>query len=349
MASEQDLIITYQGTQISLYSDERNDYVSLTDMAKAWKSYGRKSIPKWMRNKQTIDFLCAWERKHNPNFDGTNIGAVLTAIKNPNFTLSTEYWINNTKAIGIFTRSNSGTYAHKDIAIRFAAWLSPEFELHLVEEIQRLKELEQKKNSFELLTHQQVLYLIQLKEVFKYVAHQEAIEDAHKDVFASTSKSKNPFAEFHKWRNEILDISPSKIDERIQEWCVEHNIALTKKLLAKTKKEKLLMIDSYETVKCAVWDFLKIKGEINALSLANLVGDIIRTEQGEIMRANETDLFHEKQDLGVFSKFTDDVRRMKEVKTARELLQLKASKKKEELSDHNKKLKQALNFNPKEQ
>ena len=47
-------------------------------------------------------------------------------------------------AKGIFSRNAgvAGTYAHKDIAIKFAAWLSPEFELYLVEEIQKLKELE---------------------------------------------------------------------------------------------------------------------------------------------------------------------------------------------------------------
>jgi hypothetical protein len=344
--NETNTIITYEGSQISLFSENSNDYVNLTDMANACKN--RKAILAWIRSKQTIDFLVVWEKKHNEKYDNSQLGIIVQMLKDRN--LSIKNWVELTNAKGIFTRVGefAGTYAHKDIAIKFAGYLNPEFELYLVEEIQRLKELERKKNSFELLTHQQVLYLIQLKEVFKYVAHQEAIEDAHKDVFASKSIASNPFADFNKWRNEILDISPQKIDARIQEFCVNHNIAVTKKLLAKTKREKLLMIDSPETVRNAVWDFLKIKGDINALSLANLVSDILRTEQGQVMRENKTDLFHEKQELGVFSNFVEDVSRMKEVKTAREYLALKTSKKPIELSDHNKKLKQALNYNPKD-
>lgn len=32
-----------------------------------------------------------------------------------------------------------GTYAHKDIAFKFASWISVEFELYMVREFQRLK------------------------------------------------------------------------------------------------------------------------------------------------------------------------------------------------------------------
>ena len=37
-----------------------------------------------------------------------------------------------------------GTYAHKDIAFKFASWISVEFELYIVKEFQRLKQEEQK-------------------------------------------------------------------------------------------------------------------------------------------------------------------------------------------------------------
>ncbi len=37
-----------------------------------------------------------------------------------------------------------GTYAHKDIAFKFASWISVEFELYIVKEFQRLKAEEQK-------------------------------------------------------------------------------------------------------------------------------------------------------------------------------------------------------------
>jgi len=202
MSNEKFDLITYNGNQISLYSDDKNEYINLTDLAKAWRV--RKSIRSWMRNRTTIAFLNAWEKKNNPNYVGVQMDTIeegddfdrdeFASIKN---------WVDKTHAIGIFTSkgSVSGTYAHKDIAIKFAGWLNPEFELFLIEEIQRLQDIERKKNSFELLNHDQILALVRLKEVFKYVAHQQMIEDAHKEVFAAQSGSKNPFAEFNNWRN----------------------------------------------------------------------------------------------------------------------------------------------------
>ena len=62
------------------------------------------------------------------------------------FTLSPQKWINATNAIGIISKSGryGGTYAHKDIAFKFASWISVEFELYIVKEFQRLKQEEQK-------------------------------------------------------------------------------------------------------------------------------------------------------------------------------------------------------------
>lgn len=318
---EKNSVIQYKGKQISLFSDEINDYVNITDIAKAWKR--RKSISSWLKNKQTLDFIEAWENKNNPDFNGSQMSAIRKMAKINQ--LSIKQYIEATGAIGIFTRlgSNGGTYAHKDIAIRFAGWLSPEFELYLAEEIQRLKEIERKTHSYDLLSHQQVLALTRLKEVFKYVAHQDMIENAHKEVFASQSSARNAFAEFHNWRNKMLNIQPAIINSRIEDYCKENGIALTKKLLKKPKKDKLLMLDTFETVRNAVWDFLKIKGDVNAFNLANLVGDMIRTENGEVLRKNEDNLFREKEELWGFTNFHEEIANMKEVKTARQLLEYK--------------------------
>ncbi len=338
-------IITYDGVPITLWSDEEEYYIDLTEMAKAWKS--RKSILTWIRNRQTVDFMAVWERKHNIKFSGAHLSAIYDLIKER--TLTIKKWIDLTDAKGIRARVN-GTFAHKDIAIRFAAWLSPEFELFLVEKFQELTELERKKNSLELLTHEQVLGLIQLKEVFKYVSHQAMIEEAHKEVFASRSNAKNPFAEFNSWRNKILEIDPETINKRIKEYCIERNIALTPALLRKSKHEKILILDSYDSVRNAVWDFLQIRGEINALSLANLVGEIIRTEKGEVIRENADDLFRSKENLGSYTDFQSRIGQMKEVKSARQLLAERKEQQKQitSQSGFNQKLTQALNYNPKD-
>lgn len=99
-----------------------------------------------MRNRNTIEYLGIWESLYNPTFkplefEGFRKEAGLNA-----FTLSPQKWINTTNAIGIVSKSGryGGTYAHKDIAFKFASWISVEFELYIVKEFQRLKEEEQK-------------------------------------------------------------------------------------------------------------------------------------------------------------------------------------------------------------
>ena len=56
--------------------------------------------------------------------------------------MSAGQWIGRTGAKGIIVKAGrfGGTYAHKDIAFHFAMWLSPEFQIYLIKEFQRLKE-----------------------------------------------------------------------------------------------------------------------------------------------------------------------------------------------------------------
>jgi hypothetical protein len=94
------------------------------------------------------------------------------------------------------------------------------------------------------------------------------------------------------------------------------------------------MMDSYEAVKIATWDFLSVKGEINALNLATLVENMIRIEQGQVLRENETDLFHTKQDLKEFSNFLEDIDKMEKVKTARQLIEYRQKARKRPIPMH---------------
>ena len=121
------------------------DYISLTDIARYKSDDPTAVIGNWMRNRNTIEYLGIWETLYNPGFkplefDGFRKEAGLNA-----FTLSPQKWINTTGAIGIVSRSGryGGTFAHKDIAFKFASWISVEFELYLVKEFQRLKAQEQ--------------------------------------------------------------------------------------------------------------------------------------------------------------------------------------------------------------
>ena len=58
----------------------------------------------------------------------------------------------NIYAIGLISKSGryaSGTYAHEDIALEFASWVSAEFKLYFIKEFRRLKKEENEKISLD--------------------------------------------------------------------------------------------------------------------------------------------------------------------------------------------------------
>ena len=126
----------------------QEDYVSLTDIAKKVnEDEPRFVIQNWMRNKDTIDYLGLWESIYNPNFNRVGFEAVENEAGRNRFTMSPTKWINSVNSIGMVTKAGKhggGTYAHFDIAMEFASWISPEFKLYIVTEFKRMKEKEQK-------------------------------------------------------------------------------------------------------------------------------------------------------------------------------------------------------------
>lgn len=136
--------IQVKGTTISvLLNLNQNDYICLTDMAKGFEE-GPRLIEKWLNNKSTIDFLGVWEQLNNPNFKTPEFGGIRMEAGSNRFYMSVNKFIERTGAIGLFAKAGryGGTYAHKDIAYHFGMWLSPEFNLLVVKEFQRLVEAE---------------------------------------------------------------------------------------------------------------------------------------------------------------------------------------------------------------
>ncbi len=121
----------------------KNDYISLTDIAKSKNRDEPKDVVKnWLRNKNTIEFLGLWEQINNSGFKGVEFDTFKNEAGLNSFTLSPSKWVEKTNAIGIVTKAGryGGTYAHKDIAFEFASWISAEFKFFLIKEFQRLKE-----------------------------------------------------------------------------------------------------------------------------------------------------------------------------------------------------------------
>jgi KilA-N domain len=123
------------------------DYICLTDIARQKNPIEPKDVVKnWMRLKNTLEYLGLWEQLNNPSFKGVEFDPLLKESGSNSFTMSPSRWIELTNSIGIITKNGAGggTYAQRDIAFKFASWVSVEFELYLIKEFQRLKEEEQK-------------------------------------------------------------------------------------------------------------------------------------------------------------------------------------------------------------
>lgn len=124
---------------------KQGDLISLTDIAKYRNTDDpRFIIQNWMRNRATVEFLGIWEQLNNANFNRVEFEAVKNQAGSNAFVMTPTKWASLTDAIGIISKAGryGGTYAHKDIAFEFAAWVSVEFKLYLIKEFQRLKEQE---------------------------------------------------------------------------------------------------------------------------------------------------------------------------------------------------------------
>jgi len=135
--------IEAKGFAIQIYTEDfKNDYISLTDIARYKNVHEPKDVVKnWLRVRDTIEFLGLWETIHNPNFKEVEFDSFRKEAGTNAFTLSPQRWIENTNAIGIVSKSGrgGGTFAHPDIAMEFASWISAEFKLYLIQDYKRLK------------------------------------------------------------------------------------------------------------------------------------------------------------------------------------------------------------------
>lgn len=165
-------VIMVKETPVTIIEVNQQDYISLTDMVRNMDA-GSVLVEKWLRNKNTIEFIGIWEKINNPDFNSLEFGGIMQEAGLNRFTLSVKKWIERTNAIGLVAKTgrfNSGTYAHKDIAFEFGSWLSAEFKLYLIKEFQRLKDEEHK-------THQLEWNLQRTLSKINYRIHTDAIKE----------------------------------------------------------------------------------------------------------------------------------------------------------------------------
>ena len=183
-------IIKIKDIDIGITGIGDNDYISLTDIARIKaKDDCNMVISNWLRRVDTLNFLELWEKLNNENFKPLDFGGFKTKPGENAFSISPKKWIELTNAKGIYVKSGrytSGTFAHKDIALEFAGWISCEVKLYIIKEFQRLKSLEQDElewKSNRLLS--KINYLIHTDAIKEYLIPIELSKEQIKYIYAS--------------------------------------------------------------------------------------------------------------------------------------------------------------------
>jgi hypothetical protein len=182
--------IQVKGSLINITGIGDDDYVSITDIAR-FKTDGstRDVIVAWLRKVDTIEFLTLWEKINNPDFKPVDFDLFKSKPGSNAFTLSPQKWIGLSNAIGIKVKSGrygGGTLAHRDIALEFAGWISPEIKLYIIKEFQRLKIQEAEQldwNGKRLLT--KVNYLIHTESIKDNLIRVDLTPEQKNFVYAS--------------------------------------------------------------------------------------------------------------------------------------------------------------------
>ena len=164
-----------QGIEIGIYTtDFENEFLSLTDIAKYRNEDDpRFVIQNWMRNRNTIEFLAVWEILHNPDFNRVQFEAVKNEAGLNRFVMTPTKWIEQMNANGIVSKSGrygGGTFAHSDIAMSFATWISPEFQLYIMKDYRRLKSDENSRLSLNWNLNREISKL-------NYKIHTDAVKE----------------------------------------------------------------------------------------------------------------------------------------------------------------------------
>ena len=204
--------ISAKGFSIQVYTEDfKNDYISLTDIAKYKNTEDpRFVIQNWLRNRNTLEFIGLWEVLNNPKFNRVQFDTFRKEAGLNRFTMTPSKWIESTEAIGIASKAGryGGTYAHYDIAMEFASWLSPEFKLYIIQDYKRLKEDENSKLSLTWNLHREISKI-------NYKIHTDAIKEY---LLQDLSREQLSF----EYASEADMLNVALFNKRAKEWREEN-------------------------------------------------------------------------------------------------------------------------------
>ena len=278
-------IITVQNLPIAITKEDKDDYICITDIAAAKADGSRAAdvIKNWMRNRNTLEFLGAWEQIYNDDFKVVEFDHFKQQAGLHTFVLSASEWIEKTNAIGIFVKKGryGGTYAHKDIAFEFASAISPIFKLYLIKEFQRLKEIENNlqqlewdakrfltKNNYLIQTDAIKNYIIpccDYKENLQWLSYAEEADLLNVALFGFTAKAwreSNPELAKNSNVRDYATISELTVLSNLE----THNAQMIRE--GKTKEERFRILkeiaDYQISILSAADSIVRIQEDINA-------------------------------------------------------------------------------------
>ena len=203
--------IEAKGFAIQIYTEDfKNDYISLTDITRYKSDEPFIVINNWLRSKDNIQFLGLWESMHNPDFKPIEFDRFRNEAGSNAFTLSPQKWIEKTNSIGIVSKSGryGGTFAHSDIAMEFASWISPEFKLYIIQDYKRLKSDENSRLSLGWNLNREISKI-------NYKIHTDAIKEyLLKDL---TNEQL-----YYKYASEADMLNVSLFNKRAKQWREEN-------------------------------------------------------------------------------------------------------------------------------
>jgi len=271
-------VIEVQNIPISISKVKDDDFICLTDMAKAKDGNARAAdiIKNWIRNRSTLEFLGTLELLNNPGFKVVEFDHFRMQAGLPSFVLSPGHWVEQTNAIGMYVQSGryGGTYAHKDIAFEFGSAISPVFKLYLIKEYQRLKEIETNQYNLEwsvkrilskanYLLHTDAVktYILPKSDFTKqteWIAYAEEADLLNVALFGYTAKQwrdSNPtLAAENKNMRDFASINELAVLSNLE----SHNAEMIKAQIAKADRfQKLRTIAQYQMNILKDQDFMK--------------------------------------------------------------------------------------------
>lgn len=187
-----------------------------------------------MRNFNTIEYLGIWEQLNNPDFNLLEFEGYLKEVGSNAFTLSPKKWQETTNALGIIVKlgRGGGSFAHKDIAFKFASWISAEFELYIIKDYQRLKEDENSKLSLSWNLNREISKI-------NYKIHTDAIKE-----YLTKDLTKNQLS--FKYASEADMLNVALFNKRAKQW-KEENPTLNGNMRDYASLNELLVLANMES------------------------------------------------------------------------------------------------------